>query len=169
MRAQLSWWGALAVGLLAQSTLLPQFLPDPWRPDVTRGLVLWVALTGVPRGGAILAFLAGLALDASTGAPIGFNALLRLGLYALSRPFRGVFFDDRPLLLLPLAIAATLADALCAWLLGRVFLLTPLPLPALASIAWRQALTESAAIPALFLGLEVLSGRRPPRLRRTAS
>ncbi|NTU60334.1 MAG: rod shape-determining protein MreD [Deltaproteobacteria bacterium] len=160
MRAQLSWWGALAFGLLAQTTLLSHVLPDSWRPDITLILVLWVALTGTPRGGAALAFAAGLALDAMSGAPLGFNAVLRVLLYGLSRPFRGVFFDDRPILLLPFAALATAADDLGAWVMSWLFLPSPFPLRPFLGIVWRQTLVEAAAVPAVFLLMEAVSGRR---------
>lgn len=162
MRTQLAWWSLLGLGLLGQSTLLPLFFSDPWRPDITRSLVLWAALTGLPRGGPFLAFAAGLALDAVSGAPPGFGAALRLGLYGIARPFRGVFFDDHPALLLPVAISASFADAFGAWAVSWLAYAAPFPPSALLSVAWRQSLAEVATVPAVFLALEVLSGRRPP-------
>jgi rod shape-determining protein MreD len=162
VRTFLVWWLVLGGGLLAQSTLLPMFLSDPWRPDITRSLVLWAALTGVPRGGAALAFVAGLFLDVVSGAPPGFGAALRLGLYGVARPFRGVFFDDHPALLLPVALIACVADALGAWIVSWLTLSSPFSASAVFSVAWRQSLAEAIAVPLVFLTLEVLSGRRPP-------
>lgn len=163
MKGHVAWWTALAVGLVLQTTLLPYALPDPWRPDFTRALVLWVALTGVPRGGPLLAFAAGLALDAGSGAPLGFGVALRLGLYGLARPLRGVFFDDHPALLLPLALLGAAADGALAWLASQLVLPTSIPFSALAALSWRQALGDVVAVPALFLALELASGLRPTR------
>ena len=110
MRPFLAWAAALLGVLVVQSSVLPLFVPDPWRPDLTRALVLWLALTGVPRRGPFLALGGGAAVDWISGAPIGFTAFTRLVLYGLCRPFRGVFFDHHPLLLVPFAAAGALAD-----------------------------------------------------------
>ncbi|MBE0616563.1 MAG: hypothetical protein IH608_01375 [Proteobacteria bacterium] len=163
MRAQLAWWGALLFGLLLQTTLFPLVLVDPWRPDLTRALVLWVALTGMPRGGALLAFAAGLTLDAASGAPPGFGPVLRLALYAVARPFRGVFFDDRPLLLLPFAVLGAVAEAVMAGLLSGFVFQSSLGMGPLASVAWAQALLDALCVPALFVVLELATGRRQRR------
>ena len=153
------------VGLLAQSTLLPHLLPDPWLPDVTLSLVFWTALTGTPRGGVVLAFLAGLALDLTSGAPPGFHAVIRVAVYSLCRPFRGIFFEDRPLLLLPFAALATLVDALGVWVLSGLFLSGPFPMSSVLRVAGPQALSEALAVPAVFLLLEAVSGKQPSQRR----
>lgn len=160
MRAHAAWWGALVLGLLLQTALFPLLLADPWRPDLTRALVLWVALTGTPRGGAALAFAAGLALDAASGGPPGFGPALRLALYALARPFRGVFFDDRPLLLLPFAALGAVAEAVGVGLLSWFAFRSFLGLGALGSVAWAQALLDALCVPVLFVLLELATGRR---------
>ncbi len=163
MRAHAAWWGALFVALVLQTTLFPIFFTDPWRPDLTRALVLWVALTGTPRGGAVLACAAGLALDAASGAPTGFGPLLRLTLYGAARPFRGVFFDDRPLLLLPFAVLGPALEAAVVGALSLLAFRTPLGLDVLASGAWAQALLDALCVPLLFVTMELSSGRRHRR------
>lgn len=161
MRAPLVWWSALALGLLLQTAVLPVLLSDPWRPDVSRLLVLWVALTGVPRGGALLAGATGLALDAASGTPLGFGVLLRLSLYGAARPLRGVFFDDRPFLLLPFAALAALLDAAAAGALSALAFRQPIPAGALAATALSQAAVDALCLPPLFVALELATGRRP--------
>jgi len=163
VRQQLSWWVFLLAGVVFQTALLPLFLQDPWRPDLTRALVLWVALAGTPRGGALLAAAAGLVLDAASGTPLGFGVLLRLGLYGAARPFRGVFFDDRPLLLLPFAAAGALLEALGVGLLSWFAFRTAIAPGALASVGAAQALLDALCVPVVFLCLELVSGRRQRR------
>jgi len=163
VRQQLAWWVALLTGVTLQTALLPLFLQDPWRPDLSRALVLWVALAGSPRGGAFLAVAAGLVLDAASGTPLGFGVLLRLGLYGVARPFRGVFFDDRPLLLVPFAAAGALLEALGVGALSWISFRTAIAPGTLASIGGAQALVDALCVPALFLYLELASGRRHRR------
>lgn len=163
MRVLAAWWGTLALGLLAQTALFPLFFSEPWTPCVPRALVLWVALTGVPRGGVILPFAAGVLWDLSSGAPLGFGAALLLTLYAAARPFRGVFFDDRPVLLLPFAVAAPWVEAVVAVVLSRLVFPAPLELDLTASLALRQSVVDAVWVPLVFVTLEILSGRRGPR------
>lgn len=163
MKEHLAWWTALVLSLLCQTTLFPHFFSPAWAPDLTRPLVLWAAVTGVPRGGAVLAFAAGLGLDAASGAPPGFGAALRLLLYGLARPLRGLFFDDRPVLLLPLAALGTLTDALGAWALSHLALPVTLPPGSVSSVLWRQALGDLVSMPLVFVALELATGRRSAR------
>ena len=163
MREHLAWWTALVLSLLCQTTLFPRLFPPAWAPDLTRPLVLWAAVVGVPRGGALLAFAAGLGLDAASGAPPGFGAALRLSLYGLARPLRGLFFDDRPVLLFPLAALGALTDAFGAWVLSQLALPVPLLASSVSSVSWRQALVDLITVPVLFVFLEVATGRRSAR------
>jgi hypothetical protein len=166
VRALLAWLLLLGLGLLAQTTLLSTLLSDPWRPDITRSLVLWAALTGVPYGGPLLAASSGVALDALSGCSIAFGAGVRLALYGLARPFRGVFFDDHPVLLLPLGAAGAFGDALGAWLMSSLAFAQPFSVSVAASTAWRQALTEALFLPLVFLAMEIMAGRRPREAAR---
>lgn len=163
MRAHLAWGLALVAGLVLQTSLFPFLVPAPWAPDVTRGLVLWVALTGLPRGGPLLAAGAGLALDVASGAPLGFGMFLRLLLYGVARPFRGVFFDDRPILLFPFVILGPWVDAAAAALAAWVTFPAPLDASVLTAIAGRQAVVDAVWVPFLFIGLELACGRRAGR------
>ncbi len=163
MRAHLAWWGFLGLAVLLQTTLFPLLLPPQWRPDLTRALVLWVALVGVPRGGAVLAFAAGGLAGVVSGAPLGFAPAVRLAVYFAARPFRGVFFDDRPALLLPFAVLAPWADALAAAAASWLAFPRPFDAATLTAVAWRHSLLDAVLVPATFLVLELLSGRRAPR------
>jgi hypothetical protein len=118
---------------------------------------------GVPRGGVWLAFAAGHSLGIAAGAPLGFGAALRLALYGLARPFRGVFFDNQPLLILPFAALGAVTDAVVAGFLSRLVSSSPLTSSVLVSTACRQAVVEALWVPLVFVCLEILSGRQAPR------
>ena len=123
MRAHLAWLGLLAVGLLVQTTFLPPLLSDGWRPDITRALVVWLALTGVPRGGPWYAFIAGFFVDMASGAPPGLTATCRLALYGLARPGRGIL--EHGALVFLLGPLAALLDGFVVWLLKSLAFANP--------------------------------------------
>ncbi len=160
MRPALVWLLFLAAGLVGQTAVLGLWVPDPWRPDITRVLVLWVALTGLPRGGAAWAVVAGLAADAASGGPLGLSSAMRVALYGAARPFRGMFFDDQPLFLLPLALLGPLADVAVVQVLSRFAYLNPVPAGVAMAVAARQAAVDLMLAPAAFVALEMASGRR---------
>ncbi len=160
MRPAVVWLLSLAAALVVQTALLGVWVPDPWRPDLTRVLVLWVALTGVPRGGVVWPALAGLAVDAASGAPLGLTSAMRLLLYGAARPFRGMFFDDQPLFLLPLALLGPLADVAVVQTLARFAYLNPVPAGVAVAVAARQAAVDLVLAPAAFVALEMATGRR---------
>jgi len=160
LRGFLAWTGFLVCALGLQTTLLPLLVPEPWRPDLTRILTLWLALTGVPRGGAVLAAGSGLAVDLLSGGPLGFVALLRLLLYGVARPLRGVFFDHQPLWLLPLAAASPFVEAAGASVLFHFSAPDASTAPDVWGVALRQAPGDVILVVFVFLVLEMATARR---------
>jgi len=158
VRAQGSWWGALLLALILQSSVFPFFLPEGFTPDLTRGLVLWLALTGTPRHGVILAFVAGLTVDLFAGAPLGLTALMRLVLYGFARPGRGIL--EMPVAVFVAGPLAVLSDTIVIFLVKRGIFLNEVSLGALSTIALKQAAVEFAAIPLIFILMELATGYR---------
>lgn len=161
MRAQLAWWATLAVGLVLQTTLLPHLLTAAWSPDLTRGLVLWLALMGTPRGGVLLAFAAGLAVDAASGAPLGVFAFSHLVLYALGCPFRGKL-EQSPIIFL-LGPLAVWSEVVVIYILKNMAFANPVDFSTLASVALRQSVVEVVALPVVFIVMELATGHRSGR------
>ena len=85
----------LLLGMLAallQSTLLREFLPQSFVPDIPLLLVLYASLL-VPFGkGLFLCFALGLLADLFSGAPEGMNALFAIALFALSKGIQARVF-----------------------------------------------------------------------------
>ncbi len=158
MRAHFAFGGTLIAGLIIQTTLLPQLLTDAWRPDVTRGLVLWLALTGTPKFGAAYSFVAGAAVDIVSGAPFGFTSASRLAIYGAARPARGSL-EHSPLIFLmgPLSV---LVETVVVWSLKSMAFTNPIDTINIFSISIRQALVEIVAVPLIFLLMEFLTGYR---------
>ncbi len=158
MRSHFAWWGTLAAGLLLQTIVLTPIVGDAWRPDFTRALVLWVALTGRPKGGALLAFAAGMIVDALSGSPLGFTAFLRLCIYGIARPARGVL-EHSPVVFF-LGPVAVLAETVLVWLMSALAFSNKVDLAVILGVGLRQGLIEVFAVPLVFVTLEFLSGYR---------
>jgi cell shape-determining protein MreD len=156
VRARVAWLAALLAALLVQTALIPPFIPEAWRPDFTRSLVLWLALTGVPGGGVYLSFVAGLAVDLVSGGPPGFTAVCRLAVYFFARPWRGVF-ELRGIIFI-IGPFAVLADIGAVLLLKNVIFLNQMDSLFLVSIGARQILVEIFAVPLAFAALEKMTG-----------
>jgi rod shape-determining protein MreD len=161
MRSHLAWWGTLLVGLIIQTTLLPHFIGDAWRPDITRALALWAALTGLPRGGAICSFVSGLAIDATSGAALGFHALCRLVVYGTVRPMRGVLAHTMIVIVFgPLAVVI---DTILTLLLRTLLFPNTVPTAVILGIGARQLVVETLTVPLVFLLMEAFTGYRSER------
>lgn len=158
MRSQLTWWGLLLAGLTLQTSFLPHLVSDPWKPDFTRALVLWLALTGRPRGGAIYAFGAGLLVDMLGGARFGLTAFMRLMIYGAARPGRNVV-ESSPLVFLLGPLSVVLETVILLLFSSTVFTNTPDLLTVLL-IGLRQALLEVFIVPLVFVAMELGSGYR---------
>ncbi|PLX43964.1 MAG: rod shape-determining protein MreD [Deltaproteobacteria bacterium] len=158
MRAQAAWWGSLLTALILQSSVLPFFLPDGFTPDLTRGLVLWLALTGTPGYGVFLAFAAGFAVDLFAGAPLGLTALMRLVLYGFARPGRGIL--EMPFAVFVAGPLAVLSDTVVILLLQKVLFVNEVSLGVLIATALKQALVELASVPLIFIIMELATGYR---------
>lgn len=158
MRAQIAWWSALVLGLSLQNAFLSHLLPAPWVPDFTRALVLWLALTDHPGGGVWYAFASGLLVDALSGAPLGFTALLRLAIYGAARPGRNVL-ERSPLVFILGPLSVVVEGILVLVFGGSAFDNSP-DLLAVLGIVMRQGLLEVLSVPLVFIVMELASGYR---------
>ncbi len=158
MRGHIVWWSALALSILLQTTVFPAVVGEGFTPDFTRGLVIWLAITGTPKGGLYYSFLSGLVVDTFSGAPPGLTSILRVILYSFARPARGVF--QIPALMIFVGPFAVILDTILVMVLKPVIFANEVSTTALFSIAWRQALVEMAVVPVLFVILELAIGKR---------
>ncbi len=158
MRGHIVWSLALGLAILLQTTVFPAVVGEGFTPDFTRGLVIWLAITGTPKGGLYYSFLSGLVVDTFSGAPPGLTAILRVVLFSLARPGRGVF--QIPALMIFAGPSAVILDTLLIMVLKPVIFANDVSTTALFSIAWRQALVEMAMVPLIFVILELAIGKR---------
>jgi cell shape-determining protein MreD len=158
LRAHLVWLGALVFGLIIQTTILATVFGDSWRPDFTRSLVIWLALTGLPHGGLWYASLAGLLLDLFSGAPLGLGVILRITTYSAFRPARSILAHS-PIILL-LGPVAVLIEAISLWFLKSLAFSNPVSGGQIFGTALTQGLAEIMVVPLVFLLMEAATGYR---------
>jgi len=110
----------LAAGLL-QSTLLVRVAVFHAVPDITLGILVYTAYINGTMTGQTIGFFSGFMLDFLSSAPLGYNALVRTLIGALTGLMKGTFFLDVFFLPMSLCAGATIFKALCGNLLHLVF------------------------------------------------
>ena len=101
----------LIAGLL-QSTLLGQLTFLYAIPDLTLGILVYIAYVNGTMCGQVTGFFSGLMLDFISAAPLGYNALTRTLIGALTGLMKGKFFLDMVFLPMSLCAGATIVKAL---------------------------------------------------------
>jgi len=116
-------WGMLFIlgaGLL-QSTLLGRIALFHAVPDFTLGILVYIAYVNGTMTGQVTGFFSGIMLDFLSSAPLGYNALVRTLIGALTGLMKGTFFLDVFFLPMFLCAGATVIKAVCRNLLHLLF------------------------------------------------
>ncbi len=116
-------YAAIISGLLvAQVTLLPARLTDPFKPNLLVIVVACLALRGTSRGGgAALAFLLGLAQDCFSGIYLGLNGFSFLLIYILLEKTADRLYTDSHYLMLLVVFLVTVMNGLIHLALLLIF------------------------------------------------
>jgi len=139
---QSTWLGAIAVfGVI---------------PDLSLIVLIWVSYRNGLVEGPVSGFLAGIAEDLLSAAPIGFNAFIKTAVAACAGLLHGNFFIDRIALPFVLGFLGTLAKALAAALLKLLFSYHVLGYDFLGPSLWVEAAYNGLLAPILFLLLTAL-------------
>jgi rod shape-determining protein MreD len=102
---------AIIAGLMvAQVTLLPAYLTDPFKPNLLIIVVAYLALKGTSPAFAGLAFLLGLAQDCFSGLYLGLNGFSFLVIYLLLRRTAGRLYTDSHFLMILVVFLITIAN-----------------------------------------------------------
>jgi rod shape-determining protein MreD len=107
--------------LLAEVTLLPAHVADPFKPNL---LILAVATLGLREGGwhgGVLAFLLGLIADCFSGIYLGLTAFSFLCIYLVLRKVAGRLYTDNLYLMVLVVALATVANGVVQLLLLLMF------------------------------------------------
>jgi len=110
----------LAAGIL-QSTLLSRVAIFNAVPDLTLGILVYIAYVNGTMTGQVTGFFSGIMLDFLSAAPLGCNALVRTIIGALTGLMKGTFFLDVFFLPMTLCAGATIFKALSRNLLHLLF------------------------------------------------
>jgi rod shape-determining protein MreD len=111
----------IIIAALLQSTLLQRVAFYHAVPDIALGILVFASYSNGVMTGQITGFFSGLALDFLSAAPLGFNALVRTIVGALSGLIGCAFVADTVFLPMMLCGAATVLKATLLFLLRLLF------------------------------------------------
>jgi len=116
-------WGMVFIlaAALLQSTLLSRIALFHAVPDFTLGILVFIAYVNGTMTGQLTGFFSGFMLDFFSAAPLGYNALVRTLIGALTGLMKGTFFLDIFFLPMSLCGGATILKAICRNLLHLLF------------------------------------------------
>ena len=110
----------LIAGIL-QSTLLSRVALFNAVPDLTLGILVYIAYVNGTMTGQLTGFFSGFMLDFISAAPLGYNALVRTVIGVLTGLMKGTFFLDIFFLPMSLCAGATVLKAVSRNLLNLLF------------------------------------------------
>lgn len=164
MTKTVAWALAMTVAAgLIQSTLLSRLALWGCVPDLALGILVYVAYVNGPMVGQTLGFFSGLCLDFISAAPLGFNALLRTIIGALTGLLKGTFFLDTVILPFVLCVVATGLKALLVGLLNVLFVSTLPKYDLLSTTLWVEIALNGVSAPFLFAFLNLFRSVLKPR------
>lgn len=113
----------LTLCLLAalEVTLLPANLENPFRPNLTLVLVVWLAMRGRPLSAPIAAVLLGLLHDSYNGLYLGLSSFTFLLIYFYLSNLAGRLYTDSPYLLTVAVFFSSLAYGVLSGILLVLF------------------------------------------------
>lgn len=164
MTKTVAW--ALAIttaAALIQSTILSRLSILNTVPDLTLGVLVYVSYVNGCMTGQTIGFSSGLILDFISASPIGFNAMVRTIIGALTGLLKGTFFLDAVVLPVVLCSTATLVKALIAWCLSILFSGSVPHYSFASSVLWTELAYNAVTAPLLFGLLNLFKSVLRPR------
>lgn len=117
------FWALLGIFIviLLQSTLTNYISFFNVMPDIALCILIYISFGNGVMTGQLTGFASGLLIDVVTLAPLGFNALMRTIIGAISGLFNGLFFMDAVLMPVLFCALATVLKGLFILLAGTFF------------------------------------------------
>ncbi len=153
---------ALAAAIL-QSTLLARLAILHVVPDLALGVLIFTAYVNGSMAGQLTGFISGFALDFLSASPMGFNALVRTVIGALSGLMKGTFFLDTFILPMVLCALGTLAKAAIIFVLHLLFGGAVPSYSFTEPTLWIETAVNTVTAPALFALLKTFKRVLYPR------
>jgi rod shape-determining protein MreD len=153
----------LAVAVLLQSTLLTRISIQGVKPDLALIVLVFLALRRGSMTGQVTGFLSGLAVDALSLSPLGFQAFIRTVLGFLYGRFHGTIFLDPVLMPMAAVMVATVLKALLSGLLMLLFTAEGGGFGPFGGRLWIEVGYNALAAPFVFVVLNRLKPLRPQR------
>lgn len=100
---------AITAALVLQTSVLPFYLSNPFKPDLLLIVAVYIALRGPFVSGALLAWLLGLAKDVFSGLYLGLNAFSFLIVFLVITSISDLLYAESGELFVVTVGAATLA------------------------------------------------------------
>ena len=112
----------ILVAALLQSTIFSRFIVYIYAvPDLSLGILVYVAYVNGTMTGQLTGFFSGFLLDFFSAAPLGLNALIRTLIGAIAGLLKDTFYLDYFFLPMALCAGATVFKALIFFLLHLIF------------------------------------------------
>lgn len=129
--------------VLAQETLFPAYLRDPFKPNLLIILVVYLGLRVPSKAGWGLAFLLGLVQDSLSGLYLGLNGFVYLTIHFLIQQTAGRLYTDSRYLMVLAVCLATLFGGLLEMVLLALFSVAPGVYASILSSLVPQALVNA--------------------------
>jgi rod shape-determining protein MreD len=136
--------------LLLQVTVFPEFLADPFKPNLLIIVVAWLSFREGGVQGVLLSFLLGLIADCFSGHYLGLNAFSFLIIHLVMRKVSGRLYTDSLYLMVLVVFLATLLNGINHLLLLFLFSLAEGIYATLLAGLLPQALVNALATSLLF-------------------
>ena len=157
----------IAGAALLQSTILQKIEFYNAVPDLALGILVYTAYLNGSMTGQLTGFFSGFLLDLLSLSYLGFNALIRTVIGALSGLLKGMFFLDAVLFPMLLCFGATLLKGVLVFLIHLLFPGADPPMPYYAFFEpkfWIELGMNTLSAPLLFgllkLSEMIFSGRK---------
>lgn len=135
----------VVAAFLLQTTFFPEYLRDPFQPNLLVIIVAWVGLRKESPAGGVIVFLIGLLQDTFSGLYLGLNGFTYLVMYIILRSIAHRLYTESRYLMILVVFLATLGNGILQLLLLLLFSAAPGIYAAILPALLPQALVNTLA------------------------
>jgi rod shape-determining protein MreD len=161
MRLTIGYLILVALAVLLQLTVIPEFIADPFKPNLLLVLVVHLGLRSSHQAAIGGAYALGLVHDALSGIYLGLNAFAYLATFMVLQHLAGRLYAHRSNVLIFCVIVATVGVAVIHLLFLSLFLTAP-GIYATVAIHLLPQMAVNALVASLVPFLPVIGRRQVP-------